>query len=70
MPPEVPESGETFLSQFSNSEESGEHFSPAPSGYVSGKTKFVVVIGTVMSGLGKGIFASSLAKLLQDKGLA
>jgi len=70
MPPEVPQSGETFLSQFSNSEESGEHFSPAPSGYVSGKTKFVVVIGTVMSGLGKGIFASSLAKLLQDKGLS
>ncbi|MBM4009714.1 MAG: CTP synthase [Planctomycetes bacterium] len=70
MPPEVPGSGETFLSQFSNSEESAEHFSPAPNGYVSGKTKFVVVIGTVMSGLGKGIFASSLAKLLQDKGLS
>jgi CTP synthase len=27
------------------------------------------VIGTVMSGLGKGIFSSSLAKLLKDKGL-
>jgi CTP synthase len=27
-------------------------------------------MGTVMSGLGKGIFSSSLAKLLQDKGLA
>ncbi len=70
MPPEVPPTGDTFLSQFSSSEESNEHFSPAPSGYVSGKTKFVVVIGTVMSGLGKGIFASSLAKLLQDKGLS
>jgi CTP synthase len=70
MPPEVPNSGDTFLSQFSNSEDSCENFSPAPSEYVSGKTKFVVVIGTVMSGLGKGIFASSLAKLLQDKGLS
>jgi CTP synthase len=27
------------------------------------------VVGTVMSGLGKGIFASSLAKMLKDKGL-
>ena len=27
-------------------------------------------MGTVMSGLGKGIFSSSLAKLLKDKGLA
>ena len=58
-----------FLSQFSNSEETGEHFSPAPAGYVRGRTRFVVVIGTVMSGLGKGIFSSSLAKLLKDKGL-
>ena len=47
-----------------------EAFSPAPEGYQPGKTKFVVVIGTVMSGLGKGIFASSLAKLMQDKGLS
>ncbi len=31
--------------------------------------KYVVVLGTVMSGLGKGIFSSSLAKLLKDKGL-
>jgi CTP synthase len=29
----------------------------------------VAVFGTVMSGLGKGIFSSSLAKLLKDKGL-
>jgi CTP synthase len=33
-------------------------------------TKFVVVLGTVMSGLGKGIFSSSLAKLIKDKGLS
>lgn len=42
---------------------------PTPAGYVPGKTRYVVVFGTVMSGLGKGIFSSSLAKCLQDKGL-
>ncbi|NLX13905.1 MAG: CTP synthase [Phycisphaerales bacterium] len=40
-----------------------------PAGYKPGKTKYVIVFGTVMSGLGKGIFASSLAKCLQDQGL-
>jgi CTP synthase len=40
-----------------------------PPGYRTGHHKFVVVVGTVMSGLGKGIFSSSLAKLLKDKGL-
>ena len=59
-----------FLSQFGRSEESTEWHSPAPAGYQRGRTKFVVVIGTVMSGLGKGIFASSLAKLIKDKGLS
>lgn len=47
-----------------------EFFNPIPPGYKAGRHKYVVVIGTVMSGLGKGIFSSSLAKLLKDKGLA
>lgn len=34
------------------------------------KTKYVVVVGTVMSGLGKGIFAGSLAKLIQAQGIS
>ena len=59
-----------FLSRFGRSEESTEWFSPAPPGYQRGRTRFVAVIGTVMSGLGKGIFSSSLAKLIQDKGLS
>jgi CTP synthase len=46
-----------------------EFYSPIPEGYQKGKTKYVVVLGTVMSGLGKGIFSSSLAKILKDKGL-
>ena len=40
-----------------------------PPGYRKGHHKYVIVVGTVMTGLGKGIFSSSLAKLLQDKGL-
>jgi CTP synthase len=46
-----------------------EFFSPLPPGYKKGKTRYVFVMGTVMSGLGKGIFSSCLAKLMQDKGL-
>jgi len=46
-----------------------EYFSPMPAGYIKGKTRYVIVMGTVMSGLGKGIFSSCLAKLVQDKGL-
>jgi CTP synthase len=61
---------EEFLARFSRSEETTEWYSPEPEGYVPGRTRFVVVIGTVMSGLGKGIFSSSVAKLLQDKGLS
>ena len=33
-----------------------------------GKTKYVIVTGSVMSGLGKGIFSASLGKLLEDIG--
>jgi CTP synthase len=46
-----------------------EFYTPLPEGYELGQTKYVAVFGTVISGLGKGIFSSSLAKLLQDKGL-
>jgi len=46
-----------------------EFYLPLPGGYKPGQTKYVVVAGTVMSGLGKGIFSSSLAKCLKDKGL-
>ena len=46
-----------------------EFYTPLPEGYRRGKTKYVVVVGTVISGLGKGIFSSSLAKLLKDKKL-
>src|SRR3954466_1457587 len=49
--------------------EETEFYTPMPPGYRKGHHKYVIVVGTVMSGLGKGIFSSSLAKLLKDKAL-
>ncbi len=60
---------ESMLSSISKVSDDTEFYTPMPAGYKPGKTKYVVVFGTVMSGLGKGIFSSSLAKVLQDKGL-
>jgi CTP synthase len=58
-----------LLASVGNISEETEFYTPIPAGYKPGKTKYVVVFGTVMSGLGKGIFSSSLAKILKDKGL-
>jgi CTP synthase len=46
-----------------------EFYTPYPQGYTKGKTKYLIVFGTVMSGLGKGIFSSSVGKILQNKGI-
>ncbi|MFH1425294.1 MAG: CTP synthase [archaeon] len=40
-----------------------------PEGYVVGKTKYVVVTGSVISGVGKGTVAGVLARNLQERGL-
>ena len=58
-----------LLASTSNISADSEFFSPIPDGYEKGKTHYVIVSGTVMSGLGKGIFSSCLAMLCQDKGL-
>ena len=63
-------SSESLLAAAGHTRDETEFYTPMPAGYTAGKHKYVVVVGTVISGLGKGIFASSLAKLLQDKGLA
>lgn len=60
---------QNLLSTLSHVSDDTEFYTPMPPGYKPGKTKYVGVFGTVMSGLGKGIFASSLAKVLKDKGL-
>lgn len=62
-------STQELLAKVGQSHEETEFYTPMPDGYRRGHHKYVVVVGTVMSGLGKGIFSSSLAKLLQDKGL-
>ena len=51
-----------FLQQFGRSHETTEFYSPVPDGYQRGRHKYVVVLGTVMSGLGKerGSAASGL----------
>jgi CTP synthase len=62
-------SNEELLAKIGQSTEETEFYTPMPPGYRRGHHRYVIVVGTVMSGLGKGIFSSSLAKLLQDKGL-
>ena len=61
--------GDDLLARIGQTTEETEFYTPMPPGYRKGHHKYVMVVGTVMSGLGKGIFSSSLAKLLQDKGL-
>ena len=46
-----------------------EFYNPKPDNYKKGDTKYIVVTGSVMSGVGKGTFTSSLATLLQFYGL-
>ena len=58
-----------LLASVSDTSDESEFFSPMPKGYRKGKARYCFVMGTVMSGLGKGIFSSCLAKLMQDKGL-
>lgn len=58
-----------LLASISKISDETEFYTPMPAGYKPGKTKYVIVVGTVMSGLGKGIFSSSLAKCMKDKGL-
>ena len=63
------EAAEGLLASTAHSSTYTEFYSPIPEGYRKGRHRYVVVFGTVMSGLGKGIFASSVAKMLKDKGL-
>lgn len=45
-----------------------EDFGSFPEGYKIGKTKYIVITGSVMSGVGKGTFSSSLGTLLSCGG--
>lgn len=58
-----------ILAKVGQTTDDSEFYTPMPAGYRPGKVKYVITVGTVISGLGKGIFSSSLAKLIKDKGL-
>ena len=58
-------SSEEILKSLAEKTDEHEFYTPVPEGYTKGKTKYIIVFGTVMSGLGKGIFTSSLARLLK-----
>lgn len=60
--------GKALLDNLAGLSDEHEFYTPFVRGYEKGKTKYIFIFGTVMSGLGKGIFSSSLAKLMQDKG--
>lgn len=59
-----------FLGELSNKTATGDSYSSIPDGYTPGHTKYIVTTGSVISGLGKGIFSASLASLLQQHGFS
>ena len=46
----------------------GEEYKIQPAGYQPGQTRFIIVTGSVISGLGKGVFSAGLAVLLEERG--
>jgi CTP synthase len=61
--------GPELLSSLADASAEHEFYTPIPDGYAPGRTKYVIVTGSVISGLGKGIFAASLGSLLKSRGL-
>jgi CTP synthase len=58
-----------ILKEISSKSADKEFYTPVPEDYGVGKTKYIVITGSVMSGVGKGIFTSSLANALSWYGL-
>ena len=58
-----------ILKEISSKSADKEFYAPVPKDYDTGKTKYIVITGSVMSGVGKGIFTSSLANALSWYGL-
>jgi len=54
-----------MLRKASKKTEGSEFYNSLPKGYVTGKTKYIVITGSVISGVGKGTFSSCLGSLLQ-----
>ena len=57
-----------ILNQISKTSDDHEFYTPTPENYQPGKTKYIIVTGSVMSGVGKGILTASLANLLKCHG--
>lgn len=47
--------------------DSSEFYNNVPKGYQRGRTKYIIITGSVISGVGKGTFSSSLGGLLKMK---
>ncbi|MBN3037546.1 MAG: CTP synthase, partial [Candidatus Diapherotrites archaeon] len=60
--------GEDVVKSLADKSDEHEFYSPYPKGYQRGMAKYLVVLGTVISGLGKGITAASLGNLLKRHG--
>lgn len=56
------------LAALSGRSDPGEEYSIQPPGYRLGQTRFIIVTGSVISGLGKGVFSAGLAVLLEERG--
>lgn len=60
----MPKAKEMLKSLAKRSDEH-EFYSAMPNGYKTGETKYIVITGSVISGVGKGTFSSSLGNLMK-----
>ncbi len=58
------------LRALSDVSDPGERYRTLPDGYRVGQARYLIITGSVMSGLGKGIFSAGLARLLADRGFS
>lgn len=61
--------GQELIHSMDTGGKSEEFYAPSPKNYEKGKTKYVIITGSVISGIGKGIFTASLSKLFANRGL-
>jgi CTP synthase len=54
-----------MLESVSKKTEGQEFYNNLPKGYVRGKTKYIIITGSVISGVGKGTFSSCLGSMLK-----
>ena len=59
------EAGQKLLDPLARKTDEHEFYSSMPPGYAPGRTKYVIVTGSVISGVGKGTLSSCLANLLE-----